>query len=329
MPFDHTPLSPLSTSVASIADYEAYQSTRGGKAQPYYALDTNGDWSATLSGETRILASNRALVHGGADGEWRYQTHDALWELSTDSTAALAAGRTEAIKLFLNWASRLIDPLPELCGTPSYARTKTYAGELTASVAGTFSSPAVNNAFKWIAEAEYPQFSVSGLGAASGDYQSLSLDTSADPHVLTVSGMVAADATATNAQLSFTYEAGLTLPRSGIKVPRAIRYATCALARALMSEKAMFADKLDAAGLVKRAEVFEAVKVEFAVDAKTLSSQDKSYLSDEVLALLESYLCKPIRGFGQDKESGFTVTGMGSVYADEILPYPLGSPFYD
>jgi hypothetical protein len=105
-------------------------------------------------------------------------------------------------------------------------------------------------------------------------------------------------------------------------VPRQIRYAACALARALMSESAMFADKNDAAGLVKRAEVFEAVKVEFAVDENTLSNQDKAYLNDEVLGLLEPYLCQPIRGFGTDKTSGFSVMPMGRVYADEVGELP-------
>jgi hypothetical protein len=310
--FDSTPLSPTATSLAYLSDYADYQARRGGAVLPQASLDGNGDYVATLAGETRVLASYRSVMTGGEEGTWHSQAHDGTWTAADSRGEALLAGIDEAKKLFLNWASQLIDALPELCGSRTLNRTYTYNGPLNAVAQNQFTVPASASAAAWLDLTEYPEVQIGNFGFASGLYTVVSVDDSADPHIITVQESVPADGFSAEASLSYRYESGLSLPRgdSAMRVPRNIRHATCALARALMQEPTMFASRHDATGVVKSVEVFKAVKVGFAASDDTLAKQQRPYLSDEVLSLLEPSLCSPIRGFCATKAgttSGFSV----------------------
>lgn len=304
--FDATPLSPSQTSLLSLAEFNAFAAKRGGLDFATPVLTADGDYQIAVSGVLKTIASARAAVHGGVEGDWYYLDFPKTFVADTSNTAAtaLAAGRDVVLSQTLSRATMLLSNLSELCGFAPHFRQRDFAGAITA-VASTsqFTAAAALNAFAWADYATENKITLSGFATAqnNGVFTISTIDTSADPHTMTVTGALA-DESATAAP-SFTYEPGITFPREWYPavftttvIPRGIKDAAAVLTINLLRGDVMGESGGQAERPVKKVDVYQAVSVEFMQNS---ASDTRLYMNDEVLQLLSPYLCTPIRGYGR------------------------------
>jgi len=320
--FDTTALSPTQTSLVTVDYFRMYAARRGGYSYLTWAIDANGDYVAGAFGTTQVSASSRAAIHGGTDGVWYFKDF-ATWTAApiNDGANAKAAAENVLIQQALNRAASILSGLEAICGTPPTFRVRSYTGSVTAdNLNSCFTAPAADNAFTW---ADYTQdgtlnFTGFSNDGNNGKFTVVDLDTSADPHVLTVINAPSVDEIA-SATLTLYYEPGLSFPRewslyrgsticedraatmpASSVTPKVFSDANALLAINFLRGDMFSEQEAQAAGKdlpVKKVDVFESVKVEF----ETSNSADLSrfsYIPDEVLHLLSPYLCAEVRGYG-------------------------------
>jgi hypothetical protein len=304
--FDATPLSPSQTSLLSLAEFNAFAAKRGGLDFATPVLNADGDYQIAVSGALKTIASSRAAVHGGVEGDWYYLDFPKVFVADTANTAAtaMAAGRDVVLCQALSRASMLFSSLPEMCGFGPHFRQRDFTGAITADATNQqFTAAAALNAFAWADYATENKIALSGFAIAqnNGVFTVTAIDTSADPHTLTVSAALADEAA--TAALSFTYEPGLNFPRNWYPAPytsnvtpRAIKDAAAVLTINLLRGDVLGEANGQADRPVKKVEIYQAVSVEFMQNS---ASDTRLYMNDEVLHLLSPYLCTPIRGYGR------------------------------
>jgi len=311
MIFDTTPGGRSANSYVSVAHYEAYLATRGGADPLAVSQDENLDLYAEPPSTGKIIiASSRAAVHGGIEGDWYYKSLSGAWALASDSLEAQTSGVSALAQRFLIQATRLIEGL-RLCGGPPADRSYTYTGAISAdSASRKFTAPAADNAFGPLEAGDI--LTVSGFANTEidGDYTVTNIDVSADPHEASVSGSIAGTETGADIMLFFYYEQALQAPRTGMvridgrpypdmTIPRELKDAVSEYALRLMSEDLQAAFDPSSAGTLRRVEIDKAVEIEYAEPSAYTGDIDKRHVPDSVLAILRPLLCEKIRGYGR------------------------------
>jgi len=311
MPFISTPLHPSATSLVSVADFTAYISIAlTGHDPVVLSLDDNNDYAITVRGLARVVASNRAVMHGGVDGVWFYRDVDNVWVEAVDEAAALVAGREAVIQLILNAATASINVLPQLCGAPILDRTAAIDADFVITAASTITAPVADNAFDFLSVGDVFSFVTENN---TDLHEVAAIDTDSDPHVLTITAdtTLVVEPILDSTVLGFTYTPELAIPRnwkdSRFKnpppddvIPAGIKLAVCRLATSYIT-KGDLAAAADARYGLKEVEIFEAVTVEFAESPEAYAAMERRELPSDVLEALSNYLCEQIRGYGRKK----------------------------
>lgn len=312
--FNATLLSPYATSIVDI-DYYTNFITRYGGAFPFtITLNSDGDYITTLSGVERIVASSRNAVHGGTEGDWYYQDYNEnTWVAASvnNSITAIAEGKVVIIGLLLNKSSTLIDGITEICGVLVSPRSKEKSGLLTfISGTNTITASTSLNIFDFVSEFT-EELIITGMVETSNNasHEIVSYDLSVDPQEVVVSSILIDEVGSGN--VKYGYEQALSFPRSGLSranrtysnivIPKQIKDAVCLLA-GQFAKGDFFQSSQDKEGLKKISIGGGQVLAEFTYESEYLLFKDyKKYLNNEVLQMLEPFLCEAIREFGETK----------------------------
>jgi len=308
--FDATILSPYATSIVGLDYYTNFITRYGGRYPFSISLNINGDYVTSIIGYERLVASSRNAIHGATEGEWYYQDYlENIWTQASIDNAetAISEGRNVIIGLLLNKSSILINNITEICGTLVSSRIKTGSDTLTFTATNTITT---DNLFNFITD-DAIEITISGMieTANNGTFQIVSFDLDTTPQEIVVDAILVDEVGIGN--ISYEYEQALSFPRDGLKrnnrvyantvIPSQIKDATCLLANQFAVGD-FFESSQSKEGLRKISIGKGQVSAEFTYESDYLLFKDyKKYLNNEVLQMLEPFLCEPIREFGKKK----------------------------